>query len=103
MTVFDWLKMENIFGNIFQQKCSKHTESEYPQPRGEKKNPLFQYLMGGGGLFIIIAVICFPLVIFALGSTVGQPNLPCEVTVKMEIVDYLPIYERSAQDSLIDK
>ncbi|PSN54799.1 hypothetical protein C0J52_01988 [Blattella germanica] len=80
MTVWDWLKMEDIFANIFQHKCARRMESEYPQPRGEKKKPLVKYLMGGGGLFIIIAVIWFPLVIFALGSTVGQPNLPYDTT-----------------------
>jgi len=106
MTVWDWLKMEDIFANIFQHKCARRMESEYPQARGERKNPLVKYLMGGGGLFVIIAVIWFPLVIFALGSTVGQPNLPYDVTVKMDIGNYQPIYEMSAQNntfSSIDK
>ena len=74
-------------------------ESEYPQPRGEKKTPLVKYLMGGGGLFFIIAVIWFPLVIFALGSTVGQSNIPYDVSVKMDIGNYQPIYEMSAQNN----
>ncbi|KAJ9578582.1 hypothetical protein L9F63_005184, partial [Diploptera punctata] len=98
MTVWDWLKMEDIFANIFQHKCARRMESEYPQPRGEKKKPLVKYLMGGGGLFVIIAVIWFPLVIFALGSTVGQPNLPYDVTVTMDIGNYQPIYKMSAQN-----
>lgn len=99
MTVWDWLKMEDIYANIFQHKCARHMESEYPQPRGEKKTPLVKYLMGGGGLFFIIAVIWFPLVIFALGSTVGQSNIPYDVSVKMDIGNYQPIYEMSAQNN----
>ncbi|XP_023706983.1 piezo-type mechanosensitive ion channel component isoform X4 [Cryptotermes secundus] len=102
MTVWDWLKMEDIFANIFQHKCARRMESEYPQPRGEKKKPLVKYFMGGGGLFVIIAVIWFPLVIFALGSTVGQPNLPYDVTVTMDIGNYQPIYEMSAQNNTVN-
>jgi hypothetical protein len=49
-----------------------------------------------------IAVIWFPLVIFALGSTVGQPNLPYDVTVTMDIGNYQPIYEMSAQNNTVN-
>lgn len=101
MTLFDWLKMEDIFGNIFQLKCSRRMEAEYPQPRGERKRPIIKYLMGGGLLFIIIGIIWFPLVFFALGSTVGEPNTPYEVDLNLRIGTYQPIFKMSAQNSTI--
>lgn len=101
MTIFDWLKMEDIFATIFQLKCSRHVETEYPQPRGEKKKVAIKYLMGGAGLFAIIAVIWFPLVFFALGSTVGDANIPYDVTLNLRIGPYQPVYSMSAQTNAI--
>jgi hypothetical protein len=93
MTLWDWLKMEEMFGSIFQLKCERHRESENPQPSGEKKNPLFKYLIGGGGLFIFIIITWFPWVIFALGDTVGQSDLSTN----------LPSMDVSAQSSASGK
>lgn len=119
MTIFDWLKMEDIWAHIFLLKvrlheksdrhlsydlhfqCSRHVESEYPQPRGEKKKAFAKYLMGGACLFAIIAVIWFPLVFFALGNTVGESNIPYDVTVNLRIGPYQPIYSMSAQTNSI--
>ncbi|XP_054282904.1 piezo-type mechanosensitive ion channel component isoform X3 [Macrosteles quadrilineatus] len=101
MTLSDWLKMEDIFAHIFQLKCQRRAESEYPQPRGERKNPLSKYLVGGSALMAIIGVIWFPLVLFALGNTVGQPNIPYDVTIHVRIGAFQPIYSMSAQNNSI--
>lgn len=57
--------------------------------------------MGGGVLALIIAIIWFPLVLFAFGNTVGEPNPPFDVTVKIRLGPYLPIYTMSAQSNNI--
>lgn len=101
MTLFDWLKMEDIFVTIYQQKCSREMESEFPQPRGTKKKPMSKYMMGGGMLFGLITLIWFPLALFALGNSVGEPNPPYDVTISLRIGPYEPIYSMSAQDSNI--
>ncbi|KAK6619392.1 hypothetical protein RUM44_003774 [Polyplax serrata] len=88
MTLSDWLKMEDIFAQIFQLKCQRRAEAEYPLPRGERKSPLSKYLLGGAGLFMIIAIIWFPLVLFALGNTVGESNIPYDVTISLRIGAY---------------
>ncbi|XP_075212450.1 piezo type mechanosensitive ion channel component isoform X3 [Lycorma delicatula] len=103
MTLSDWLKMEDIFAHIFQLKCQRRAEEEYPQPRGEKKAAVSKYIVGGGFLIGIIAVIWFPLVLFALGDTVGQPNLPYEVGISLRIGGYQPIYSMSARNNSIYK
>lgn len=102
MTLSDWLKMEDIFAHVFQLKCQRRAENEYPQPRGEKKANLSKYIMGGGCLMGIIAVIWFPLVLFALGNTVGEPNLPSEVTAYLEIGSFLPVYKFTVRNNSID-
>lgn len=76
-------------------------EADFPQPRGVKKNQMSKYLVGGGALFLMIGLIWFPLLLFALGGTVGVSNLPYDVSMKIRIGPYEPIYSMSAQSSSI--
>ncbi|XP_071441072.1 piezo-type mechanosensitive ion channel component [Hetaerina americana] len=99
MTLSDWLKLEDIFSHIFQSKCHRRAEKEYPQPRGQKKRPLIKYLVGGIILILIIAIIWFPLVLFALGGTVGEPNLPNDVSFELRVGAYQPVFRMSAQNN----
>ncbi|ODM97774.1 Piezo-type mechanosensitive ion channel component 2 [Orchesella cincta] len=102
MTLSDWLKLEDIFAHIFQLKCQRRAEKEYPQGRGLPKQRMNKYTIGGSSLFSIIAIIWFPLVLFALGNTVGLPNRPLDVSLEISIGSYQPIYTMSAQrNSLI--
>ncbi|XP_026726944.1 piezo-type mechanosensitive ion channel component isoform X3 [Trichoplusia ni] len=102
MNLMDWLKMEDIFASVFLLKCSRYVEDEFPQPRGSKKSNTSKYLLGGGVLAFVIAIIWFPLVFFAFGNSVGQPNPPTDVTVKIRIGPFLPVYQMSAQSHNID-
>nr|XP_031827665.1 piezo-type mechanosensitive ion channel component isoform X1 [Nomia melanderi] len=101
MTIMDWFKMEDIFASIYQIKCMRGVEADFPQPRGVKKKQMSKYLVGGGALFLIIGLIWFPLLLFALGGTVGDSNLPYDVSMKIRIGPYEPIYSMSAQTSSI--
>nr|XP_034178628.1 piezo-type mechanosensitive ion channel component isoform X2 [Osmia lignaria] len=101
MAIMDWFKMEDIFASIYQIKCMRGVEADFPQPRGVKKNQMSKYLVGGGALFLMIGLIWFPLLLFALGGTVGVSNLPYDVSMKIRIGSYEPIYSMSAQSSSI--
>lgn len=85
--------MEDIFSNIFILKCQRRAEAEYPTPSGEKRNPALKYTVGGLLLFVIIFIIWFPLVLFALGNTVGMPNPPYDVTVEITFGGYQPLFK----------
>lgn len=74
-------------------------ESDLPAPRGQKKGPVVKYLMGGGMILGIIAVIWFPLALFAFSNTVGEPNLPFDVSISLRIGPYESVYAMSAQNS----
>ncbi|XP_058452791.1 piezo-type mechanosensitive ion channel component isoform X2 [Malaya genurostris] len=101
MTLFDWLKMEDIFTNVYQMKCMRELEEDLPAPRGQKKGSLTKYLMGGGMMFGIILLIWFPLALFAFSNAVGEPNLPYDVSITLRIGPYEPVYIMSAQDNNI--
>ncbi|XP_033209745.1 piezo-type mechanosensitive ion channel component isoform X3 [Belonocnema kinseyi] len=101
MSIMDWFKMEDIYANIYQLKCMRGVEADYPQPRGQKKSQSSKYMVGGCGLFFMIGLVWFPLLFFALGRTVGVANLPSEVSLKISIGPYEPIYSMSAQDASI--
>lgn len=76
-------------------------ENDFPAPRGVSKRPLVKYVMGGGFLLAVIALIWGPLALFALGNTVGEYNVPLEVSVELKVGPYEPIYRMSSQSSKI--
>uniref|UniRef100_A0AAG5DE22 Piezo-type mechanosensitive ion channel component n=1 Tax=Anopheles atroparvus TaxID=41427 RepID=A0AAG5DE22_ANOAO len=101
MTLFDWLKMEDIFSNVYQLKCMRQLEEDLPAPRGQKKGLMAKYLMGGGMMLGIIFLIWFPLALFAFSNAVGEPNIPFDVSVTLRIGPYEPVYTMSAQNNNI--
>lgn len=76
-------------------------EKKFPAPRGQAKGSFIKYIMGGAFLFAIIALVWGPLALFALGNTVGAPNIPYEVKVSLKIGSYEPLYIMGAQSSNI--
>lgn len=96
MNISNWLKMEDIYANIFILKCTRRAEADYPTPRGAKRTALIKYGVGGSLLFLIILIIWFPLLLFALGNTVGRSNPPVSCTVELSITGYEPIFRTTA-------
>lgn len=96
MNISNWLKMEDIYSNIFILKCTRRAEADYPTPRGAKRTALIKYGVGGFLLFFIILIIWFPLLLFALGNTVGRSNPPVSCTVELSITGYEPIFRTTA-------
>lgn len=61
-------------------------------PRGQKIAAKTKIIYGGGGLIALFTIIWFPLVLFALGDTVGEPNRPTDMNAKVQISSYQAIY-----------
>lgn len=101
MSLFEWLKMEDIFANIFELKCYRQFEINSPSSRGEFTLRYIKYMMGGGFLLLIILLLWGPLALFAFGNTVGEANIPNEVHVSLRIGPYEPIYIMTAKSSQI--
>lgn len=75
-------------------------ENEYPNPRGLKVKPAKKYLIGGGYLIGLVAAISFPLVLFALGNTVGEPNLPKSISLNVKLGSNQPIYTMNIEGTI---
>ncbi|CAN7985926.1 unnamed protein product [Ixodes hexagonus] len=96
MNLAEWLKMEDIFANVFPLKCLRRDEEEFPLPRGVRRSWLTKYGLGGIVLFAIIFIISFPLLLFSLGNTVGQTLVPTECSIKLSLGGYEPIFKITA-------
>ncbi len=70
----------------------RRAESKYPLPRSQKIPAKTKFMFGAGGLVTLFTIIWFPLVLFALGDTVGEPNIPTDMSVKVQVSSYQPIY-----------
>ena len=99
MTLFDWLKMEDIFANTYSIKCIRQMETDFPAVRAQKKANYIKLLMGGSAILLIVFALWGPLTLFALSGAVGQSNVPTEVKVSIRIGSYDPIYEASTRES----
>ncbi|XP_037812231.1 piezo-type mechanosensitive ion channel component isoform X1 [Lucilia sericata] len=99
MTLFDWLKMEDIFANIYSIKCLRQMETDFPAVRAQKKATFMKLLMGGSAILLIVFALWGPLTLFALSGAVGQSNVPTEVRVSIRIGSYDPIYVASTRES----
>lgn len=57
-------------------------------------------MFGGGCLIGLVAAISFPLVLFALGNTVGEPNLPESMTLNVKLGSNQPIYTMTIEGTV---
>lgn len=99
MTLFDWLKMEDIFANIYSIKCLRQMETDFPAVRAQKKATFMKLLMGGSAILLIVFALWGPLTLFALSGAVGQSNVPTEIKVSIRVGSYDPIYVASTRES----
>ncbi|RDD46920.1 Piezo-type mechanosensitive ion channel component 1 [Trichoplax sp. H2] len=101
LTLWHWLKMEDIFYNIFYTKCRRDYENSYPQKKGDPKSPLFKVALGGFLIFLLGAIIWFPLLFMSLAKTSGIADLPTEGQFSLSIVGYEPLYSYTAEQRSI--
>ncbi|XP_030079264.1 piezo-type mechanosensitive ion channel component isoform X5 [Drosophila hydei] len=102
MTIFDWLKMEDIFSNIYLIRCTRQSETDFPAMRAQKKASLSKLIMGGTIVLLIVICIWGPLCLFALGNAVGTSNVPYQVSLSIRIGPYDPIYTTNNYDSIFE-
>ncbi|KAG0426142.1 hypothetical protein HPB47_026730, partial [Ixodes persulcatus] len=79
MNLSNWLKMEDIFANVFLLKCQRRAEEEYPTPR------------------LASCPLSEGLHLFTRADSVGQSLLPMDCTFELSLGGYEPIFKISAQ------
>uniref|UniRef100_A0AC35U6K3 Piezo-type mechanosensitive ion channel component n=1 Tax=Rhabditophanes sp. KR3021 TaxID=114890 RepID=A0AC35U6K3_9BILA len=98
MPLFDYFNMENYYAVVYNLKCARTFENNYPAPRGEAKGTLIKYLMGLPTILILIFVIWCPLLAFALLNTIGLQLPPESVKMTIGIEGYPPLYSMQSNN-----
>ncbi|RWS08455.1 Piezo-type mechanosensitive ion channel component 2-like protein, partial [Dinothrombium tinctorium] len=99
----EWAIMEDMFKQLFERKCTLTFEKKFPEPEGRARRRPPKYFHGGAYLALILLAIWIPLVLFALGSTVGKSLNPSTVTVSIEFVGFQPLFKMSATGDMLQE
>lgn len=75
-------------------------EVDFPAARCGAKRSLEKYVMGGF-LLAVIDLIFGQLGLFARGNTVGEANVPLEVSLELKVGPCEPIFRMSSQFGII--
>jgi len=101
LTLNHWLKMEDIYANIFIMKCWRDSEKTWPHRRGEAYWTSSKWLIGGILLTLLIVVIWFPLLLMSFISSAYISNKPVEVTFTLTIGGYQPLFRVTTQQQFL--
>ncbi|VDK20032.1 unnamed protein product [Anisakis simplex] len=97
MPLFDFFNMENFYATIYNLKCARTFEQNFPAPRGVAKGVVVKYLMGIPMILILILVIWLPLLAFSLLNRIGLSLIPDNVQMTISVEGYPPLYSMEAQ------
>ncbi|XP_030629584.1 piezo-type mechanosensitive ion channel component 2 [Chanos chanos] len=103
LSLSSWICVEDIYAQIFVLKCWRESEKRFPQPRGQKKKKVVKYGMGGMIVVLLICIVWFPLLFMSLVKSVaGVVNKPLDVSIRITLGGFEPIFIMSAQQDHLD-
>lgn len=78
LNMYDWLKLEDIYGSLFLVQCDNKLNREKHR-LGEKQSMFIKFCSGVLLFAILIAVIWAPMLIYSSGNPTNTPNLVMDV------------------------
>eukprot|EP00794_Sanderia_malayensis_P018687 gene18687-20574_t len=103
LSLSHWLKMEDIYANIYILKCWRDSEKTWPHPRGMKYWASSKILLGGLLVFLLIVVIWFPLLFMSFINSAYISNTPVDATFTLTVGGYQPLFKMNAQQQFLDR
>ena len=103
MSMSEWLKLEDIYANMFVLKWLAHGGEALPDAARHALHDVLEVpLIGGSLLLLFLVIIWFPLILFSLTNAVGVNNKPLDCTVEVSLGGFQSLYRASArQDALV--
>ncbi|KAL6627895.1 hypothetical protein ACP70R_031621 [Stipagrostis hirtigluma subsp. patula] len=84
LTMYDWLKLEDIYASLFLVKCDTILNRANHR-QGEKQTKMTKFCSGICLFFILICVIWAPMLIYSSGNPTNIANPIIDVSVKIDI------------------
>ncbi|KAK8620775.1 hypothetical protein V6N13_067237 [Hibiscus sabdariffa] len=84
LTMYDWLKLEDIYGSLFLVKCDADLNRAKHQ-HGKKQTRLTKFCSGICLFFLLICVIWTPMLMYSSGNPTNIANPIREVSVQVDI------------------
>ncbi|MFH4973580.1 hypothetical protein AB6A40_000289 [Gnathostoma spinigerum] len=97
MPLFDFFNMENFYATIYNLKCARQFEKDFPAPRGVAKGIVVKYLMGLPMIAVLILIIWLPLLAFSLLNRIGSVLTPESARLSIAVEGYPPLYTVEAR------
>lgn len=91
----EWVKVESVYAQVYLIKC-KRLRNRNDSLRGTKQKKLKKGLFGGIMLIVLLAILWFPLFLFAFSGALGQSNVPTAVQVTLQIGRYEALFKAEA-------
>ncbi|KAM3726353.1 Piezo-type mechanosensitive ion channel component [Dirofilaria immitis] len=102
MPLFDFFNMENFYAIIYNLKCARTYERNFPTPRGVAKGAVIKYLMGVPIILGLILFIWLPLLSFSLLNRIGIVLSPNNVILTIGIEGYPSMFTIEAQGTELE-
>uniref|UniRef100_K3XDQ2 Uncharacterized protein n=1 Tax=Setaria italica TaxID=4555 RepID=K3XDQ2_SETIT len=84
LTMYDWLKLEDIYASLFLVKCDAILNRANHR-QGEKQTKLTKFCSGICLFFVLICVIWAPMLIYSSGNPTNIANPVIDVSIKIDI------------------
>ncbi|XP_062503663.1 piezo-type mechanosensitive ion channel component 1-like isoform X2 [Corticium candelabrum] len=101
LEIMQWLKVQDIWYEMFLVKCKRVREELNPRTMGDRQPPITKFIIGTVLILVLVIVLWFPLLWISLVNSSAVANRPTEVSVELSLAGYEPLFRFTANDQNI--